>query len=117
MKHLHLLMAVITIALFLYQAMIVFTKGQLSLSSAFKAMSHVVYLLLVVSGLYLLWQLWQVAGAQHWALAKMVLLIVAISANVKALRHPALNQKKAGMLIAGVAYAGILILAIAKPIL
>ncbi len=117
MKHLHLLMAVLTIGLFLYQAGIILTKGQSSLPRAFIGISHLIYLLLVGSGAYLLWQLWQVAGAQHWAIAKTVLLIVAISASMKALRHPSLNQKKAGMLVAGIAYGGILILAFTKPIL
>lgn len=117
MKHLHMLMAVMTIALYLYQAGLIFSNKNLALSRGFKGASHAIYLLLLVSGMYLLWQLWQVAGAQHWAVAKLVLLVVAISANIKALRNSALNQKKAGMMIAGVAYVGIIILAITKPML
>lgn len=117
MKHLHMLMAVITIGLYLYQAGMIFSGKHLALSRAFKGTSHAIYLLLLVSGVFLLWQLWQVAGAQHWAIAKIVLLVVAISANIKALRNPILNQKKAGMMIAGVAYVGIIILAVTKPML
>lgn len=117
MKHLHMLMAVLTIVLYLYQAGLIFSGKSIGLSRAFKGASHAIYLLLVISGLYVLWQLWQVAGAQHWALAKIVLLVVAISANIKVLRQQALNQKKAGMLIAGVAYVSIIALAVMKPIL
>ncbi|UYZ96150.1 hypothetical protein LP090_09180 [Moraxella bovis] len=46
-----------------------------------------------------------------------MLLAVAISANIKALRAPLLSQKKAGMVIAGIAYVGILVLAVTKPML
>lgn len=116
MKHLHMLMAGITIVLYVYQLSKVMTKAPLSLSKAYKAISHVIYLLLLGSGLYLFWQLWQVAGVQHWAVAKLILLIVAVSANIKAVRSPP-NQAKAGMLVAGVAYIGIIILAISKPML
>lgn len=77
MKHLHMLMAVITIGLYLYQAGMIFSGKHLALSRAFKGASHAIYLLLLVSGVFLLWQLWQVAGAQHWAIAKIVLLVVA----------------------------------------
>lgn len=118
MKHLHMLMAVIAIVLYLYQAAQIIGNKPMSLSKAFKGMSHVFYLLLVGSGLYLFWQIYQVAGMQHWAVAKIVLLVVAVSANIKAIRPKTTQaQAKAGMLLAGVAYAGILILAVVKPIL
>ena len=117
MKHLHLLMVVITIGLFLYQTGLIFAGGQVTQSRTFKIASHIIYLLLAGSGLYLMWQLWQVSGAQHWAVVKIMLLAVAVSANIKALRAPLLSQKKAGMVIAGIAYVGILVLAVTKPML
>lgn len=115
MKHLHMLMAVVTIALYLYQASLVM-RAKPTLSKAFKGASHAIYTLLVASGLYLFWQIYQVAGFQAWAVAKIILLIVAVSAVIKALRpSTALPQAKAGFLIAGVAYVGIVFLAVAKP--
>lgn len=118
MKHLHMLMAVITIALYLYQASFVVRGTKPSLNKAFKGASHAVYTMLVASGLYMFWQLYQVAGFQAWAFAKLILLIMAVSASIKALRPAtALSQAKAGFLVAGVAYVGIVWLAIAKPML
>lgn len=119
MKHLHLLMVAITLLLFIVQAVPIFAGKTFHRSKVFTGISHAAYTLLVLSGLYLFWQLYQAAGVQHWALAKLVLLIVAVSANIKALRRQAvsLSQSRAGMMIAGVAYAGIVILAITKPML
>lgn len=118
MKHLHMLMAVVAIILYVYQAAQVAGNKPMTLSKTFKGISHVFYVLLVGSGLYLFWQIYQVAGMQHWALAKIVLLVVAVSANIKAIRPSTTNaQAKAGMLLAGVAYVGIVILAFVKPML
>ena len=120
MKHLHLTMVAITILLYLYQAAKVFLGKPAPRSKAFTGVSHLVYTLLTVSGLVLFWQLYQATGTlQHWAIAKLVLLVVAVSANIKAVRNQAvsLGQAKAGMLIAGVAYVGIVVLAITKPML
>lgn len=119
MKHLHMLAAVITLLLFLYQAGFVFSSKSVTLSKGFKIVSHLVYTVLVATGLWIFWQLYQLVGLQHWAVAKIVLLIVAVSANIKSIRYQKINcsQAKAGMLIAAVAYAGILILAFTKPML
>lgn len=116
MKHLHMLMALITLGLFFYQAVVVFGGKQLVLSRAFKGMSHLIYLLLVGTGLYLFWQLMQVIGVQYWAVAKLMLLFVAVSANIKAIRPINTNvQARAGVLIAATAYLIIVILAYTKP--
>lgn len=116
MKHLHMLMALITLGLFLYQMIFVFSGKQLVLSRVFKGASHLIYLLLVGTGLYLFWQLTQVAGVQHWVIAKLVLLFVAVSANIKAIRPTNTNvQARAGMLLAAMAYLIIVILAYTKP--
>lgn len=80
MKHLHMLMAFITLGLFLYQVIFVFCGKKPPLSRAFKRASHLIYLLLVGSGLYLFWQLTQVIGVQYWVLVKLVLLFVAVAA-------------------------------------
>lgn len=115
MKHLHMLVAVITIACFCYSSFCIL-KGK-QVGKAYMAVTHSLYAVLVGSGLYLLWVLSQVAGAQHWAYAKLVLLVVAVSAMIKARKSKALTQAKAGILVAFVALAGILFLAVAKPVL
>ncbi|WP_066804229.1 SirB2 family protein [Moraxella oblonga] len=116
MKHLHMLMAVVTIALYLYQVSFVVRGVKPNLNKAFKGASHAIYTTLVASGLYLFWQLYQEAGFQAWVFAKIVLLVMAVSANIKAIRPTTtLPHTKAGFLIAGVAYVGIVWLAIAKP--
>lgn len=115
MKHLHMLVAVITIACFCYSSFCIL-KGK-QVGKAYMAVTHSLYAVLVGSGLYLLWVLSQVAGVQHWAYAKLVLLVVAVSAMIKARKSKALAQAKAGILVAFVALAGILLLAVAKPVL
>lgn len=115
MKHLHMLVAVITIACFCYSSFCIL-KGK-QVGKAYMAVTHSLYAVLVGSGLYLLWLLSQVAGVQHWAYAKLVLLVVAVSAMIKARKSKALAQAKAGILVAFVALAGILFLAVAKPVL
>lgn len=119
MKHLHMLMAVITLLIYLYQAVPIFMGKKAKRSAALTGATHLVYTVLMLTGLWLFWQLYQVAGVQHWAIAKLVLLVVAVSAAIKALRNQELAppQAKAGMLICGVAYAGIVFLAVTKPIL
>ena len=117
MKHVHMLFAVLTIALFLYQFGLVMTgkSGQWP-NKGLKIGSHVIYTLLLITGVVTLMPLIQLIGIPHWVLAKVILFVVAISANIKATRANALpNQAKAGMLIAWVAYVGIVMLAVAKP--
>ena len=116
MKHLHMLMALITIVLYLYQASFLVRGTKPALSKAFKGTSHAVYTVLMLTGLYLFWQVYQVAGVQIWAVFKVALLVVAVSANIKAIRpNTKLVQSRAGFTIAGLAYVGILWLAIIKP--
>ena len=116
MKHLHMLMAAITIALYLYQVSFLVRGTKPALSKAFKGASHAIYMALVLTGLYLFWQIYQVAGVQMWAVLKVVLLVVAVSANIKAIRPSTTPvQTKAGFVIAGLAYLGIVWLAVVKP--
>ena len=52
----------------------------------------------------------------QWVIAKIILLIAAISATVKAYSYTATkSQSRVGILIAAIAYTGILILAYVKP--
>lgn len=115
MKHLHMLMAVLTIACFCYSSFCIL-KGK-QVGKAYMAVTHSLYAILVGSGLYLLWVISQVAGVQHWAYAKLILLVVAVSSMIKARKSKTPSQAKAGILVTFVALAGILYLAIAKPIL
>ncbi|UNU73068.1 SirB2 family protein [Moraxella nasovis] len=116
MKHLHLLMVVITLGLFLYHAIVVLMGKKVAVSRYLTIMTHISLLLLVVSGLYML-AVWYQFTAM-WAIAKLILLIVAVSASMKAMRATATKaQAKFGMFIALIAYGAILVLAVKKPIL
>ncbi|OOS07259.1 Uncharacterized membrane protein SirB2 [Moraxella cuniculi DSM 21768] len=119
MKHLHILLAVLLLLIFIIGALPVLTGRPMRSSKAIKISTHLLYTLVICSGAWLVWQLFQVAGLQHWAIAKLVLLIVAASATVKAQKHAlvAPSQAQAGLLIALVAYVGIVILAVTKPML
>ena len=118
MKHAHILMALILIALSLWQAVLVFTapKAQ-GLPRSAKIGAHVMYALVILTGAVTAMPLFGAGIVPHWLIAKMVLLVVAISATVKATRQTATpNQAKIGMLIAFIAYMGILTLAFVKPL-
>ena len=118
MKHLHMLLALVALLMFIYQAAPIFRGQARRLPKAAMGASHVVYLLLVATGIYMTYLLNAAgAGLQHWAVAKLVLLVVA--ATIKANRQAAdnISQAKAGVLIGAVAYAGIVFLAFAKPVL
>ncbi|MCL1623191.1 SirB2 family protein [Moraxella sp. Tifton1] len=119
MKHMHMLMAFLLLFLFIIQAMPILTQKGSRSPAIMKVCNHLLYALVMASGFWLFWQLYQVAGVQHWAIAKLVLLIVAASATAKAQRNHlvASGQAKAGLLIATVAYVGIVFLAFAKPML
>lgn len=122
MKHLHILMAVLTIAIFVYQAIQVFGNKSASLPKSLKIGSHVIYTILVIAGIMLVMPLAKSVGTPFWVIAKIVLFIVAISATIKAIRAgqdtanaDKQKQAKAGMVIAGIAYCAIVFLAISKP--
>ncbi len=117
MKHGHMMMAMLLIALFLYQAIMVFTaKHPPFFPKPVKIASHIMYALVILTGILTAMPLIQANALPHWLIAKLILLVVAISATIKAIRPTtALNQAKIGMLIALVAYVGIIILAFVKP--
>ncbi|MDN6276566.1 SirB2 family protein [Psychrobacter sp.] len=115
MKHLHMLMAALTIALFLYQSYLVLSANDRA-PRTIKIASHIIYALLIVSGGIMLMQLMSVNAPVQWAFAKIILLVAAVSSSMKAFNyHATVAQKKAGVLIATIAYVGIVILAFAKP--
>lgn len=115
MKHLHMLLAAIVIALFLYQSYLVLSANR-SAPRAIKIGNHIVYALLLLTGGWMLLQLLSVNAPIQWVIAKMILFVAAISASIKAFKMQATSsQSKVGILIAAVAYIGIVILAYAKP--
>lgn len=117
MKHGHMMMAMLLIALFLFQAVMVFTaKTKTPPPKPLKIGSHIMYALVILTGGMTATPLFQAHAVPHWLYAKLVLLVVAMSATIKALRPTTpLNQAKAGMIVAMIAYLGILFLAFAKP--
>ena len=115
MKHLHMLLAVILIGLFIYQSYLVLSANRRA-PRPIKIANHIIYALIIASGAWMLMQLLSVNAPVQWVFAKIVLLIAAISASVKAFHaHATPAQSKVGILIAGAAYVGIVILAYTKP--
>lgn len=115
MKHLHMLMAVLIIVLFVYQSYLVLSSNRQA-PRAVKIATHVIYALVIVSGAVMLMQLMSANAPVQWVFAKIILLVAAISSSIKAFNnHATPTQRKTGILIAAVAYIGIVILAFAKP--
>lgn len=118
MKMLHMAMVGVMLCLFLYQfVFVVFVQQKDILRSKLQMIiGHSIYLLVVVFGVLTLLPLYKIVGVPHWIVAKFVLLAVAISATIKALRpNTSITQAKVGMFLALVAYAGIIGLAVIKP--
>lgn len=118
MKHGHMMMAMLLIALFLFQAVMVFSaKNKPVIPKPLKIGSHIMYALVILTGLLTAMPLIKAHAIPHWLIAKLILLIVAISSIIKAMRVTTpLNLAKIGMLIALIAYIGIVILAFVKPV-
>lgn len=115
MKHLHTLLAVILILLFLYQSFLVLSSSSRAPRTV-KIVNHIVYALIIASGAWMLMQLMSANAPVQWVFAKIILLIAAISASIKAFNPNATySQSKVGIAIAAIAYIGIVILAIVKP--
>lgn len=115
MKHFHMLMAVLVIVLFLYQSYLALSANRQA-PRAIKIANHIIYALIIVSGAVMLMQLMNANAPIQWVFAKIILLIAAISSSIKAFNpHATPVQRKTGILIATVAYIGIVILAFAKP--
>lgn len=115
MKHLHTLLVFILIALFIYQSFLVLSANRRA-PRPVKIANHILYALVIISGAWMLMQLMAVNAPVQWVFAKIILLIAAISASIKAFNPQATAaQSKVGIAIAGIAYIGIVILAYVKP--
>lgn len=115
MKHLHMLMALLVVVLFLYQSYLVLSANRRA-PRVVKIANHIVYALVILSGAVMLMQLMSANAPVQWVFAKIILLVAAISASIKAFNnHATPTQRKTGILIAAIAYIGIVILAFAKP--
>lgn len=115
MRHLHMLMAAITILLFLWQSFMVISQDRY-FGIKGKIATHIVYALLIGSGLLALMPLYSLGVPLQWVAAKIVLLVAAISASIKAFKPTTgMPESKAGIFIALVAYIGIVVLAFVKP--
>lgn len=115
MKHLHIMMAVLLIALFLYQSYVVLRANKQP-PFAVKISTHILYAVIIISGAGMLVQLMSANAPVQWVFAKVILLVAALSASIKAFNPSAApSQTKTGILVAGIAYIGILILAFTKP--
>ncbi|PNK60530.1 SirB2 family protein [Psychrobacter sp. FDAARGOS_221] len=115
MKHFHLLMVLITLILFVWQAYLALS-GTAGFSKKLKIATHIVYTFLIVSGALTVMPLLSTNAPLQWVMAKIILLLAAISASIKAFRATATPaQVKAGVFIAAIAYFGILVLAVVKP--
>lgn len=113
MKHLHLLMVVVTIGLFFYHSVAILKAR--SSGYALKAVSHIIYALLLVSGLYLFYGLWQLRtmiGVQYWPMVKLGCLLVAVGLFVGARRSHHKTPMVAGAWVLVVVMLG---LALFKP--
>ena len=115
MKHLHMLMAVLVIALFLYQSYLILSTDNQT-PRVIKISNHIIYALVLLSGAWMLFQLMSANAPVQWVIAKMVLFVAAISASIKAFNNSATPiQRKTGIVIAAAAYVGIVVLAFTKP--
>lgn len=115
MKHLHMLMAFVSMALFIAQSGLILAHKPIP--KPLKIASHTIYLLLIIPALVMAWQLHQAGARLDWAYAKIVLFLVAISTSVKITRANQLSHARIGMVVGAIAYIGIVWLAFAKPVL
>src|SRR5690606_41397467 len=110
MKHLHMLMAVLLIALFLYQSYVVLSANKKP-PFAVKISTHILYAGLMISGAGMLVQLPSVNAPVQWVFAKVILLGAALSASMKAFTDKATpSPRKPSIRIAGIADAGTVVL-------
>ncbi len=115
MKHLHTLLVFILIGLFVYQSFLVLSANRRA-PRPIKITNHILYALVIITGAWMLMQLMAANAPVQWVFAKIILLVAAISASVKAFNVQATpSQSKVGIAIAGIAYIGIVILAYTKP--
>lgn len=114
----HMTFASVAIGVFLLRAIQLFMasrRGQMQRSVLLIALQHLSYSILIVTGIILLYQKHFVV--QHWFYGKVILFLVLLSASAKAFSKRDLSwaQRKTGVFLAGIAFAGLLTLIIWKP--
>lgn len=117
-KIIHMVAGLLTLLMFIGRGVLVWRSGSVAqnprLERFFKIVPHIVYTVLLVAGL---WMLFQLPGVYpYWLITKIVLFGVAVSASIKAFRVTASRQQqRGGIVLAALAYAGLLFMIIAKP--
>lgn len=115
----HLTFGSLALIAFLIQAAMLFQAPENQPAKASRtllvAMQHVSFTMLILTGAVLLYQNQFVV--QPWFYGKIILFVVIISATIKAFgkREITLAQRKAGALVATIAFAGLITLVLWKP--
>lgn len=120
-KIIHMSFASLAILVFVVRAFLLFTTNLPPAQQRGKsrvvlvALQHLSYSVLIIAGIVLLIQNQFVV--QAWFYAKIILFVVAISASNKAFgkRDISISQRKAGVMVALVAYLSVIGLIIWKP--
>lgn len=110
-KVLHMGVATVILGLLLFQLYLVVRNKPLV--KGVKIVQHMLYAFIMLTGIAMAMVYPYIP---HWLIAKIILFIVVISALTKASRmNSSPVQRKLGVFIAVIAYAGIVILVLVKP--
>lgn len=115
----HLTFGSLALIAFLIQAAMLFQTAENQPAKTSRtllvAMQHLSFTLLILTGGVLLYQNQFVV--QPWFYGKIILFVVIVSATIKAFgkREITLAQRKAGALVAAIAFAGLITLVLWKP--
>ncbi len=119
LKIIHMTFGSLALIAFLIRAVMLFWAPQNQPGKVSRivlvAMQHLSFTVLIVTGIVLLYQNQFVV--QPWFYGKIILFVVILSATIKAFgkRDITLAQRKAGVIVAGIAFAGLFTLVIWKP--
>lgn len=115
-KHVHMLLAVISILFFLFKSGLRFAGAPLLNNKPIKIVPHVNNGLLILCGIFLTLMAGINPFTNLWLLAKLVLLLGYIACGVFVIKWNGGNALRAvGVLIGLVCFAGMGMLAVAKP--
>lgn len=126
MKHLHLSLVVVFLALVIAQVYCVFAKKRPA--NLLKISTHIMAMLLLMPAVLMVIELVKAGVRPHWALAKAILMVVVISAMGKSMRAhrayllditntQAAQKARVGAMMAVIVCVAIVWLAFAKPML
>lgn len=87
LKHSHMLLAYLSIGLFVLRGVLVLVQSGWLQKAFFRIVPHVIDTLLLVAGLALMFLIQQYPGVDHWLTAKVVALVVYIVLGMVALRR------------------------------